>query len=144
LVTIPEYSQSLNRLAVWLIALNPIAKYGLTLNPVLLSWQIELQNNHRFELWFAKAEWRRSFVNSVGIILTSLLIVYLAMLIPNFDSIMSVLGAMFSFFISGIFPIMCHLKLYGSKIGLFERTISIILIIVAGAMAFTGTLFNFI
>ncbi|KAI8881930.1 hypothetical protein K501DRAFT_334402 [Backusella circina FSU 941] len=144
LVTIPEYSQTLNRLAVWLIALNPIAKYGLTLNPVLLSWQIEIQNSHRFEEWFAKAEWRRTFVNSIGIVLTSLFIVYLAMLIPNFDSIMSVLGALFSFFISGIFPILCHLKLYGSKVGLVEKTFSIVLVVIAGAMAFSGTLFNFI
>lgn len=130
----------LNRLAVWLIALNPIAKYGLTLNPVVLSWQLGLQNNHAVEHWFSMASWRKPVVKTVGVFLTSAFIVVLAYLLPNFDKIMSLLGAFFSFVISGIFPMMCHLKLFGDSISRKEKFLTWTLITVAAIMGITGTL----
>jgi amino acid permease len=134
----------LNRLAVWLIALNPIAKYGLTLNPVVLSWQIGLSHNHTIENFLSKSSWRKPLVKFVGVILTSAFIVTLAILVPNFDQLMSLLGALFSFIISGIFPIMCHLKLFSRDLSKGEKALNYTLIIIASFMAFTGTVRSFI
>ncbi|KAG2200812.1 hypothetical protein INT47_001343 [Mucor saturninus] len=140
LVTIPQYNQVLNRLAVWLIAMNPIAKYGLTLNPVVLSWQLGLQNNQAVEHWFSRGSWRKPVVKTLGVILTSAFIVVLAYLLPNFDKIMSLLGAFFSFVISGIFPMMCHLKLFGDTISRKEIALTWTLITIAATMGITGTI----
>ncbi|CAO3606986.1 unnamed protein product [Mucor fragilis] len=144
LVTIPEYNQTLNRLAVWLIALNPIAKYGLTLNPVVLSWQIGLTSNPAIDDWLNRAAWRKPVVRSVGVILTSAFIVVLAVLLPNFDQIMSLLGALFSFVISGIFPLMCHLKLFRRTMSATETALTYILLFIASSLAIMGTLRSFI
>lgn len=137
---IPEYNQTLNRLAVWLIALNPIAKYGLTLNPVMISWQVGLSNNPTVENWFSRASYRRPLVMSIGVIFTSALIVLLAYLIPSFDKLMSLLGALFSFIISGIFPMMCHLKLFGNTLSRTETAVTYLLIGIAAFMGISGTL----
>lgn len=130
----------INRLAVWLIALNPIAKYGLTLNPVVLSWQIGLSNNQTIENWFSRSSYRKPMVMTLGVIFTSAFIVLLAYLVPNFDQLMSLLGALFSFIISGIFPMMCHLRLFGHTLSRFEIVSTYILITIAAFMAISGTL----
>lgn len=140
LVTIPEYNQTLNRLAVWLIALNPIAKYGLTLNPVVLSWQVGLFSQPAVEHWCAKSSWRKPLIKTLGVILTSALIVTLATLLPNFDQLMSLLGALFAFIISGIFPMVCHLKLFRQTMPRWEIGLSYVLISVASVMATLGTI----
>ena len=129
----------LNRLAVWLIALNPIAKYGLTLNPVVLSWQIGLAGNTTIDDWLNRASWRKPFVKSVGVILTSAFIVVLAILLPNFDQIMSLLGALFSFVISGIFPLMCHLKLFKNTLSAKEIALNYFLLFMAASLGTMGT-----
>lgn len=129
----------LNRLAVWLIALNPIAKYGLTLNPVVLSWQIGLAGNPTIDDWLNRASWRKPFVKSVGVILTSAFIVVLAILLPNFDQIMSLLGALFSFVISGIFPLMCHLKLFKNTLSSKEIALNYFLLFMAASLGTMGT-----
>ncbi|KAI9259221.1 transmembrane amino acid transporter protein-domain-containing protein [Helicostylum pulchrum] len=140
IVLVPEYNQMINRLAVWLIALNPIAKYGLTLNPVVLSWQIGLSNNQTIENWFSRSSYRKPMVMTLGVIFTSAFIVLLAYLVPNFDQLMSLLGALFSFVISGIFPMMCHLRLFGHTLSRFEIVSTYILITIAAFMAISGTL----
>ncbi|KAI8087769.1 transmembrane amino acid transporter protein-domain-containing protein [Gilbertella persicaria] len=136
LVMIPEYNQTLNRLAVYLIAINPIAKYGLTLNPVVLSWQMGLLPH--LEPQINKTKYTKTLVKWVGILLTSASIVTLAILIPDFDKVMSLLGASFSFLISGIFPIFCYLKLF--KLPLWKRMLNYALVSIAILMAITGTI----
>jgi len=127
-------------LAVWLIALNPIAKYGLTLNPVVLSWQIGLTSNPAIDDWLNRASWRKPAVKSVGVVLTSGFIVALAVLLPNFDQIMSLLGALFSFVISGIFPLMCHLKLFKHTMSAKETALTYTLLLIASSLAIMGTI----
>ncbi|KAI8991436.1 transmembrane amino acid transporter protein-domain-containing protein [Mycotypha africana] len=151
IVSLPGYNQTLNRLAVWLIALNPIAKYGLTLNPVILSWQIGLfgTNNgntaqSKLEGWFHESSWRIPLVKTIGVSLTSAMIVLLAGMLPNFDQVMSLLGALFSFLISGIFPICCYLKLFRSSLSSFQKMLNYSLLGVAACMATIGTVRSFI
>lgn len=83
-------------------------------------------------------------VKFVGVLLTSAFIVILALLIPNFDKLMSLLGALFSFIISGIFPIMCHLKLFGPSLSKGQIILNYTLIAIAFTMGVTGTLRSFL
>ncbi|SAM03485.1 hypothetical protein [Absidia glauca] len=144
LVLVPEYNQMLNRMAVWLIALNPIAKYGLTLNPVNLSWELALIRQPSIEAWCSKQPWRGQAIRVIGKVLVSALVVMLAYCIPEFDRIMSLLGACFSFIISGMFPILCYIKLFGPSLLLGEKLVLWLLFFVCFVMAFIGTLWSFI
>ncbi|KAI8880967.1 hypothetical protein K501DRAFT_223902, partial [Backusella circina FSU 941] len=127
LMLVPEYNQTINRLAVYLVALNPIAKYGLTLNPIMLSWQISLLGNNEHKL----LKW-------LGVLITSCCIVWLSYVFPHFDRVMGVLGAFFSFFISGIFPLVCHQKLF--VLPRWQKVLDYSLLVIGISMAVTGTL----
>jgi vesicular inhibitory amino acid transporter len=142
-VSIPEYNQTVNRLAVWLIAMNPIAKYGLTLNPVNISWQLWLLKDTELETWCEKGYWREPILTGIGKVLISVFIVVLAYIIPGFDKVMSLLGAFFSFMISGIFPIICHLTLFHG-LSFKTKLLNYTLLCIASIMAFSGTLWSFI
>lgn len=137
---VPEYNQTLNKLAVWLIALNPVAKYGLTLNPVILSCQLGLTSSASVDKWLSKSSWRRVAVQSTGIVLISSIVVLLSVMLPDFDQIMSLLGALFSFTISGIFPIVCDLKLFRKTLSGWQVFFDYTILVVATFMAVTGTI----
>lgn len=143
-MSIPEYNQTLNRLAVWLIAMNPIAKYGLTVNPVNISWQLWLLKGTHLEEWCIKGRWRESIITFIGKIMVSAFIVVLAYAIPGFDKIMSLLGAFFSFMISGIFPLVCHIRLFGATMTRKQKILDYTLIFIASCMALIGTLWSFL
>lgn len=140
----PEYNQTLNRLAVWLIALQPIAKYGLNLNPVNLSWQIMLFRYPPVEQWCAKAGWREPFLSMIGKVLISIFIVVLAYLIPGFEKVMALIGSFFSFMISGILPLLCYLRIFGGNLSFASKVWNYILVFIATCMAISGTLWSFI
>lgn len=144
IVLVPEYNRALNRLAVWLIALQPIAKYGLNMNPVNLSWQIMVFRHPAIEQWCAHGSWREPILAGLGKVAMSVLVVMLSILIPGFDHIMSLLGAFFSFMISGIFPLLCHLRLFGDTMSWSEKGIHYVLIFIASCMACSGTLWSFL
>ncbi|KAG0749701.1 hypothetical protein G6F57_004277 [Rhizopus arrhizus] len=144
IISIPEYNQTLNRLAVFLIAMNPIAKYGLTLNPVNVSWQLWLLKGTHLEEWCVKARWREPLLTFIGKLIVSAFIVSLAYIIPGFDKVMSLLGAFFSFMISGIFPLVCHVRLFGDTMSTKQLILDYTLIFIASSMAFTGTLWSFL
>ncbi|CAO3590992.1 unnamed protein product [Absidia cylindrospora] len=143
LMLVPEYNQMLNRMAVWLIALNPIAKYGLTLNPVNLSWELALARQPSVEVWCTKQPWRGVVINVMGKVLVSALVVLLAYVVPDFDRIMSLLGACFSFIISGMFPILCYLKLFGPSLLPSEKLVLYVLFFLCFVLASVGTLWSF-
>lgn len=124
--------------------MNPIAKYGLTVNPVNLSWQIWLFRGTHLEDWCDKNSWREPFLTAIGKICISAFIVVLAYIIPGFDKIMSLLGAFFSFMISGIFPLVCHYYLFGDSMSVKRKMLDCTLFIIASCMALTGTLWSFL
>ncbi|KAI8335712.1 transmembrane amino acid transporter protein-domain-containing protein [Chlamydoabsidia padenii] len=140
LLLVPEYNQTLNRMAVYLIALNPIAKYGLTLNPV----NISLIRQPYIQSQCGKQTFRGKLIQAAAKILVSALVVLLAYCIPDFDRIMSLLGACFSFIISGVFPILCYIKLFDSSISLYQKMALYILSGVCFTLAITGTVWSFI
>ena len=87
LALIDEYSQVLNRFAIWLLVLTPIAKYGLMMQPLNMSWELVLLNNPRFESWF-NVNWRKNAITIVGRSLVTAVLVYIALVFPGFDKVM--------------------------------------------------------
>ncbi|KAK4514942.1 uncharacterized protein ATC70_002549 [Mucor velutinosus] len=141
LALVEEYSQVLNRFAIWLLVLTPIAKYGLMMQPLNMSWELVLLNNPRFESWLS-VNWRKNALTIVGRSLVTAVLVYIALVFPGFDKVMSLLGALFSFTISVIFPLICHLQLFKEKLSIFETLLNWLLLTVSILMAVFGTIWS--
>lgn len=73
---------------------------------------------------------------------TTALLVGLAIVLPGFDRVMAFLGAFAAFVISVIGPLAAHLKL--DRVGRAEKVLDVVLLIVAGSMALTGTVWTFL
>lgn len=70
--------------------------------------------------------------------------VLLAILIPQFDTIMSLLGAVACFTICLILPCAFHLKLFGKELTKGQRALDWALIVVSSILAVVSTAFNFV
>ncbi|KAI8369827.1 transmembrane amino acid transporter protein-domain-containing protein [Choanephora cucurbitarum] len=143
---IQEYSQALNRFAIWLLVLTPIAKYGLMLQPLNLSWEIWLLNQPRIETFLKLHQqsdnWRKAALLVIGRSAVTLGLVYIALIFPGFDQVMSLLGALFSFTISVIFPLVCHLALFKGQLSVSETVLNWLLLAAAACMAILGTIWS--
>ncbi|KAG2222521.1 hypothetical protein INT45_012835 [Circinella minor] len=142
LANIPEYNKALTQFGVGLIVLTPLAKYGLMLNPVSLSLELSLLN--KFEDWIRFHPWRKHLVTASIRIIVSLVIVYVATVFPGFDRVVSLLGALFSFGISAIFPLLCYRRLFGSSITWKESIVNNFILIISTIMAILGTIWSFL
>ncbi|ORX52804.1 hypothetical protein DM01DRAFT_1288598 [Hesseltinella vesiculosa] len=145
LVAVPEYNQALNRALLFLIALNPISKYALTLNPVVVTIESIVIP------WFSNTQHeqkqhgsRHRLLEILCRTLLSLFIVILAYILPDFSQVMALVGSFFSFAISGIFPIMCYLKLFHGSISILHTVYLYLLLFLCLAMAIAGTIACFV
>ncbi|CAB4386832.1 unnamed protein product [Rhizophagus irregularis] len=119
------YWRPLNNFVVWLVAINPIAKYALTLNPINLTLELSYYSSPFMEECLNSGRGRRTALKVLSRILVSTIVVFIAINFPQFDRIMGVLGSFFSFTISAIFPCICHLKLYGETLNRKEYLLNI-------------------
>ncbi|KAG0184353.1 hypothetical protein DFQ28_011349 [Apophysomyces sp. BC1034] len=144
LIAVPEYNATLNRVAVWLVALTPISKYALASNPINVSLEIMLFGHQGVANWCGKGHWRTTTLTVVSRVTESAVVVTLAYMLPEFDKVMSLLGAFFSYVISAIFPIVCHLRLFNHTIPPWEKYMSWVLLVISTIMAIIGTIWSFI
>ncbi|KAI8888068.1 hypothetical protein K501DRAFT_174046 [Backusella circina FSU 941] len=144
LASTPGYSKWINRLAVWLIVITPLAKYGLMLNPVCVTWELWTSSCDKLEKWVAYHAWRRKLVSALGKVSASALVILIATVFPGFDRVMSLLGALFSFGISAIFPIICYIKLFQHDISQGEKILIYLILLVSSLMAILGTIWSFL
>lgn len=77
-------------------------------------------------------------------IVCTVLFVVLAILVPDFDRIMSLLGSVACFTICIILPLAFHLKIFGNEIPRAERFGNWALIVVSSILAIVATGFNFV
>lgn len=86
---IEEYSQLLNRFAIWLLVLTPIAKYGLMLQPLNLSWELWFFGQDKVETWLKNhAFWGKGLLTVLGRSMITGILVYIALIFPGFDKVM--------------------------------------------------------
>lgn len=77
-------------------------------------------------------------------ILTSVVIVLIAIVIPSFDSIMALMGSVMCFSICIVLPLAFYLKLFGHEISRRERIFDWFLIVSCSIMAVVGTVWVFL
>lgn len=80
---------------------------------------------------------------AIRIVITIVFVIF-AILVPDFDRIMSLLGSVACFSICIILPLAFHLKIFGDKISKTEKIMNWALIVFSTILAVIATAFNFI
>lgn len=99
LAATPGYYPIVTNIGIGLMILTPLAKYGLMLNPVNLTWELWLLNKPVVDAWCKFHTWRKHVITATARILTSAIIVYIATVFPGFDRVVVCLYS--PFFIQG-------------------------------------------
>ena len=71
-------------------------------------------------------------------------IVSIAIVFPDFDSIMALMGSGLCFTICVVFPVAFYLRIFGKEISLQERILDWFLVIVCSILAVVGTVWAFL
>ncbi|KAI8079960.1 transmembrane amino acid transporter protein-domain-containing protein [Halteromyces radiatus] len=137
------FNRALNRTVLWLVFLTPIAKYGVMMNPLQVTWEHWLLSKPTIEKW-SHTRMGKSLISWTSRLLLHAFIVYIAIIFPGFDKVMSLLGALFSFGISAIFPLACHLSLFGHSMTYSQYILDWLIMLIAISMAAIGTLWSFL
>ncbi|CAI2169502.1 18938_t:CDS:2 [Funneliformis geosporum] len=142
IMTTKGFSVLLNSIVVWMIVINPLSKFPLVVTPINLIFEIGFfKIPFVYQLFASKVA--KSFYIIISRTILCSLVIFTAIFLPDFDRAMSLLGSLFSFLICGIFPILCHLKLFGNQLSNKELTWNLILLMLSSIFAITGTIWTF-
>lgn len=118
-----------------LICLVPIAKTPLNAKPIIATLDSMLHTNTESSHWFkALIKNLGKFITRVGV---NAIFVYLAIVFPDFDKIIGMLGASICFLVCIILPCCFYLKLV--KTSGFERFMVLLAVFVSTFLAVLGT-----
>lgn len=129
------------------VAIIPLTKIPLNARPIVSTIEILLGLDSRAVAattsLHGMSGFSRGILRATVRILCTVAFVILAILVPSFDRIMSLLGAAAGFTICIILPLAFHLKIFGNEIGRAERWGNWVLIVVSSVLAIVSTVFNF-
>ncbi|KAF2158074.1 hypothetical protein K461DRAFT_29404 [Myriangium duriaei CBS 260.36] len=138
---LPDYPAWISVLICVCIAVIPLTKIPLNARPIISTIEVLCGINPRpspDESTFSPQNIGRGVIR----IATTVLFVVLAIAIPSFDRIISLLGSVACFTICIILPLAFHLKLFGKEIPQLERWMNYFLIAISAVMAIVSTVFN--
>ncbi|KAI7157139.1 vacuolar amino acid transporter-like protein 1 [Hortaea werneckii] len=142
------YPHAINVLIVVCVAIIPLTKVPLNARPIVSTLELFLGLDARAMADPAAltglSGYTRGILKVVLRIGITVLFVILAILVPQFDTIMSLLGAVACFTICIILPCAFHLKLFGHEIPRAQKALDWGLIVVSTALAVVSTAFNFV
>ncbi|KAH8927216.1 hypothetical protein BT69DRAFT_1258501 [Atractiella rhizophila] len=205
LLETPGYSAALNKFAVWMIGINPVAKFALGFKPLASTMEhilaLDLEDEPRPKRRKSRDEAEEdgllkppgaghsastsslrpeevsgresSFLTAtteaydssfshynrhvivytarsrmIGRALTKVslvtLLLAIAIVIPDFDRVMSFLGAFSAFVICVIGPLTAYMTLWKGKLSRTELVIDYLLLLIATILAAVGTVFSFL
>ncbi|XP_071731065.1 amino acid transporter AVT1I-like [Rutidosis leptorrhynchoides] len=109
-----------SRIAIWTTLITPIAKYALMLTPIVNAIEAQFQSSHNIKM-------NRFLIRTILMIST----VVVALSIPSFGYLMSLVGALLSSTASITIPCLCYLKISGiyRKIGIELVFIGLVVLI---------------
>ncbi|CAK8541686.1 unnamed protein product [Lathyrus sativus] len=120
---------SASKIAIWTTVVTPLAKYALTLLPIVSSIE-ELVTSPRLSCY------AMSIVIRTALVLASLVV---ALSFPYFGSVMALIGSLMSMIVAIIYPCACYLKLHSGRVSNIQMTNCILIIIVGVISAIIGT-----
>ena len=129
------------------VAIIPLTKVPLNARPIVSTAELFLGLDVRAmstsESMTGLSGYTRGVLKIVVRILITVLFVILAIAIPGFDTIMSLLGAIACFTICIILPCAFHLKLFGKELSKGQKMLDWTLVVVSTILALVSTAFNF-
>jgi len=145
---VPGYNATLNKVALWLLVLSPLSKFGLAARPLnaTLETILGLDNtpppiypeDSCSRTVVATSKYENTLFKKVGIViertLLTLCTVGVSILVPEFSAMMSFLGAFSAFLLCVIGPICAKVTISG-RCGSWDAVI----LMIASAMAMWGT-----
>ncbi|KAM0705361.1 hypothetical protein Q7P35_008151 [Cladosporium inversicolor] len=140
----PEW---LSLIIVICVAIIPLTKVPLNARPIVSTLELMLGLDARAmgpEPSTGLSSLSRGILKVTVRILCVVTFVILAILVPDFDRIMSLMGAVACFTICIMLPAAFHLKLFGDSLTKAEKIRDWTLVIVSGTLAVISTAFNFV
>lgn len=137
---IDSFPGALTRLVVWSIALNPMSKIAITVNPIALAIEEVMLTPAEMQLPTLRTNVFRAFIRTalgVGAL-------FCALFVPYFARVTSFLGAFFAMLASVFLPCICYLKLFHHRLGKGEIWFNAILAVLSIIFAIIGTISSFI
>nr|OQO18046.1 hypothetical protein B0A51_15099 [Rachicladosporium sp. CCFEE 5018] len=142
------YPAWLSAVIVVCIAIIPLTKVPLNARPIISTLELFLGLDARTlpasPSMTGLSGLSRAIAKIALRIICIIVFVILAVLVPDFDRIMSLLGAVACFTICIILPVAFHLKLFGNELSKWEKARDWSLIVVSSMMAIVSTGFNFV
>ncbi|MCO5563133.1 hypothetical protein L7F22_016769 [Adiantum nelumboides] len=120
-----------SKIALWATVVNPFTKYALTITPVALS----LEELFPSLVYSWKSYWMSLIIRSILVVST----LCVALLVPFFGYMMSLIGSLLSMLVCLILPAACFLKIAGNTATSFQRMFSVLIIVIGIVCAVTGT-----
>ncbi|KAF7186215.1 Vacuolar amino acid transporter 1, partial [Pseudocercospora fuligena] len=142
------YPAFLSVFIVICVAIIPLTKVPLNARPIVSTLELFLGLDARAmggaETTHGCSGLTRGIAKIAVRIICIIVFVLLAILIPEFDTIMSLLGAVACFTICLILPCAFHLKLFGKDLTYRQKVVDWSLIVVSSILALVSTGFNFV
>ncbi|XP_020219149.1 amino acid transporter AVT1I [Cajanus cajan] len=118
-----------SNLAIYTTLINPISKYGLMATPITNALKDFLPRTYRNRM--------SNILVSTALVISTTIV---ALTVPFFGYLMSLVGAFLSVTASILLPCLCYLKISGTYRKFGSETVAIVAIIIAGiAMGISGT-----
>ncbi|XP_010112207.2 amino acid transporter AVT1C [Morus notabilis] len=117
------------KIALWTTVVNPFTKYALTIMPVAMSLEELIPSSHLKSHVFA-------ILIRTGLVLSTL---GLALTIPFFGLVMSLIGSLLTMLVTLILPCACFLSILRGRITRFQGALCIIIITVGVISSAFGT-----
>ncbi|KAF4548018.1 Transmembrane amino acid transporter-like protein 9 [Elsinoe fawcettii] len=128
------------------IAVIPLTKIPLNARPIISTIEVlmglDVRGDPPSQPSTSTKLATRRFARAAIKVVTTIIFVLLAIVLPSFDTIMSLVGSVACFSICVILPLAFHLKLFGKEIPRVERWVNWVLIVVSTIMAVVSTVFN--
>lgn len=142
------YPHALNVLTVILISIIPITKIPLTNRPMTdtinKKFLIDLRQMEPKARQYSEKSWKHNLARCVIACSANIIQLGVAILLPDFDSIMGLMGSGLCFTICVIMPVAFYLKIFsreGDEISAMERILGWVLIVICTILGIIGTVF---
>lgn len=100
-----ERGNIMSHVALWLVVVNPFAKFALTLFPVVTALELKLKSHYRSSALL-------TFLIRTLVVVGTFVI---AVSVPFFSDLMALIGSVACLGIAVIIPCICHLKIFGYR-----------------------------
>lgn len=141
------YPHWLSIVIVVCVAIIPLTKIPLNARPIVSTLEILMGLDARAVApstsLHGMSGFNRGILKATIRIVITIVFVVFAVLVPEFDRIMSLMGSVAGFSICITLPLMFHLKLFGKEISRRETIMNWVLIVLSIVMAVVSTVFNF-